>query len=295
MDWARDGQGWPLAEHSRFADGPVHRWHVQEAGQGPTLLLLHGAAGATQSWRALFPILAREAHVIAIDLPGQGFTRLGVRRRSGLIPTAEDIAGLCTAQGWAPDLIIGHSAGGALALELTHHLAPRGVVTINAALGRFEGMAGWLFPVMAKFLALNPLAPSLIARMSGSEARVRELLATTGSKIDEAAVKHYARLAGDRAHVDGTLTMMAQWNIDPLLARLGAIDVPVLLVVGEQDGTVPPQVSHRAAARMPNARVLAYPGRGHLIHEEAPDLIAAEVAAFATGLALDRRDAVGLT
>lgn len=289
MDWARDGQGWPLAEHSRFADGPVHHWHIQEAGTGPTLLLLHGAAGATQSWRGLFPRLAAHAHVVAIDLPGQGFTRLGARRRSGLVPTAEDIAALCGAQGWAPDLIIGHSAGGALALELTHHLTPFGIVTVNAALGRFEGVAGWLFPMMAKLLALNPFAPGMIARMSGADARIRELLTTTGSQITGETVALYGRLARDKGHVDGTLAMMAQWNIDGLLARLGAIDAPVLLLVGDQDGTVPPRISHRAAARMPNARVLAYAGRGHLLHEEAPDLVAEEVLAFLESLTMPRR------
>ena len=284
MDWPEDAAGWPLAERSRFIEGPVHRWHVQEAGSGPTILLLHGAAGATQSWRGLFPLLIDRAHVVALDLPGHGFTKLGARRRSGLQPTAEDVTALCQTEGWSPTVIVGHSAGGVLALELSRHLSPRGVVTLNAALGRFEGVAGWLFPMMAKLLALNPFAPALISRMSGADHRIRELLASTGSQVDDETVALYGRLARDKGHVDGTLAMMAQWNIDGLLARLGAIDVPVLLLVGDQDGTVLPHISHRAAARMPKARVLGYPGRGHLLHEEAPDLVAEEIVSFLDSL-----------
>ena len=108
MDWRRDLPTWPNAELSRLVPQRPHRWHVQEAGSGPTLLLLHGAGGATHSWRDILPDLAGDFHVIAIDLPGQGFTKLGVRQRCGLDHMAEDIASLCKAQGWQPSAIIGH-------------------------------------------------------------------------------------------------------------------------------------------------------------------------------------------
>ena len=91
MDWAKDGPTWPNADLSRFIESPPHRWHVQEAGEGPLVLLLHGAAGATHSWRDLLPILARGAHVVAPDLPGHGFTRLGTRQRSSLPRMAASI------------------------------------------------------------------------------------------------------------------------------------------------------------------------------------------------------------
>ena len=95
VDWEAHRTEWPLAAHSRFVTCKPHRWHVQEVGSGPTLLLLHGAGGSTQSWRHIAPRLAERAHVVALDLPGQGFTRSGSRQRHGLIPTAQDIAALC--------------------------------------------------------------------------------------------------------------------------------------------------------------------------------------------------------
>ncbi|MDU8942439.1 alpha/beta fold hydrolase BchO [Ovoidimarina sediminis] len=280
MDWARDKAIWPNSAHSRFVDVRPHRWHVQEAGKGPTVLLLHGAGGATQSWRGLFPLLAERYHVVAPDLPGQGFTRIGRRLRCGLGPMAEDVAALCRHEGWAPDAIIGHSAGAVLALELTRHLAPRAIVGLNAALGKFEGVAGWLFPLMAKFMAVNPVIPPLLARMAGGENRARELLASTGSAIDDEGVALYHRLMTDSGHIDGTLTMMAQWKIDGLLARLPGIETPTLLIAGARDETVPPKTSERAAARLPHGTYRCLDGLGHLAHEEAPALIFDEITHF---------------
>jgi magnesium chelatase accessory protein len=282
MDWARDGAEWPHREASRFVDCRPHRWHVQVMGQGPVLLLLHGAGGATQSWRRLMPLLAENWTVVAPDMPGQGFTRMGSRWRSGLDPTAEDIAALLAQEGWIPAGLIGHSAGAAVALRLAEILPepPRGVVGINAALGSFKGLAGFLFPMMAKIMALNPLTPVMVSRFSGGEGRVAELLATTGSAVDAEGLGLYARLVRDRDHVDGTLTMMAQWKLDGLIARMSRIDTPALLLVGERDGTVPAEVSREAAARLPAAEVVSLGPLGHLAHEEAPETVMNAMAGF---------------
>jgi len=118
MKWPKDADGWPLKDHSRLVLHRPHRWHVQEAGKGDTLLLIHGAGGATQSWRHLFPILARTNHVVAVDLPGQGFTQMGAQQRCGLDHMAEDLLSLVRNQGWQPKAVIGHSAGAAIALRM---------------------------------------------------------------------------------------------------------------------------------------------------------------------------------
>jgi magnesium chelatase accessory protein len=280
MDWARDGADWPNRAQSRFVEVRPHRWHVQIAGEGPDLLLLHGSGGATQSLRGLLPALARDWRVIAPDLPGQGFTRQGARMRLGLDPTAEDLWTLLDHLGAAPTVAAGHSAGAAIALRMSEMRPLRGIVGINAALGAFEGIAGWLFPIMAKVLALNPLIPPIFARTARSEKRVRELISSTGSRIDDEGMALYRRLIGDAGHVDGTLAMMSQWRLDGLVARLPRIAVPTLFLVGDRDGTVPPDVSRRAAERMPDACVDSLGPYGHLVHEEVPDLVAERVTAF---------------
>jgi magnesium chelatase accessory protein len=277
MRWPDDAKGWPMAEHSRMVLCRPHRWHVQEAGTGPTLLLIHGAGGATQSWRGLFPLLAQTHHVVAVDLPGQGFTQMGARGRCGLDPMAEDLRTLIRQEGWAPKAIIGHSAGVAVALRMVEGGLRVPVIGINAALANFKGVAGWLFPAMAKVLALTPMTANVFAA-TASESTVRGLIKGTGSRLEAEGMALYLRLIRDRTHVDATLTMMAQWQLDGLLERLPGIRVPVDLIVGLADGAVPPVTSRQAAARLPDARVIEMPGLGHLAHEEAPAEVAAVIA-----------------
>ena len=286
MDWARDLPGWPLSHLSRRVASRPHRWHVQEAGAGPTLLLLHGAGASSHSFRALLPPLAQDHHVVALDLPGHGFTALGSRTRSSLRAMSEDIAALCRAEGWHPDMIIGHSAGAAIALRMAYDMARAGetvprVIGLNAALDRFEGVAGWLFPVLARLLALNPLTSLAFSAGGNRQERARRLIGSTGSDLDEAGLALYARLIGDRAHVEGTLQMMAQWDVAALVSALPGIETPCLLITADGDRAVPPVVSDRAAARLPQARHLALAGLGHLAHEEDPDRIVALIRAFA--------------
>lgn len=285
MDWARDLKDWPLNHLSRRIRQRPHDWHVQETGEGPTLLLLHGAGATTHSWRDVIPPLAARHHVVALDLPGHGFTKPGSRARFGLTKTAEDIATLCAAQGWRPHGIVGHSAGGAVALDLTTRLtAPDGtpprLVGINAALDRFEGVAGWLFPALAKMLAFNPLTSYAVSRGGVRPDRARSVIGSTGSTLSAEALGYYARLLSDRDHIDGTLQTMANWNTDTLWQRMGDITAPCLLITGEKDKAVPPDVSVRAAKTLPNAETRQLEGLGHLAHEEEPEMVAGLILDF---------------
>lgn len=284
MDRARDLSDWPLADHARHIHVRPHEWHVVEMGDGPTVLALHGAGGSTHSWAGLMPILARRHHVVAVDLPGQGFTRAGTKLRLGLTTMAIDLHALLQDQTWEPELIMGHSAGGALALQLATLLEhPTRVVGVNAALEPFDGVAGWLFPMMAKLLALNPFT-SLALTMGGSAmARARGLIRTTGSNIPDDSLRCYARLFSDRNHVDSTLQMMAQWDVDMLAARAFTFKTPALLLAGTHDLTVPPEVSKRTAEMMVNATYAELEGLGHLAHEEAPDRVAKAISDWQDG------------
>lgn len=265
---------WPNGQYSRHIRSRPHDWHVQEAGSGPLILLLHGAGGATHSWRDVFPLLATKAHVVAVDLPGHGMTRLGSRHRSGLEQMTTDLLDLCQAQGWRPDMIVGHSAGAALALRLAGTFSPPPrVVGINPALAPFRGLAGVLFPVAARMLAMTPFMVDVVLRSTRQPGRVVSLLNGTGSRLTAEGQAQYARLFRDRSHVDGTLMMMAQWKLDGLLADLPHLTVPCLFLTGSADKTVPPDTALDAAARMQKARVETYDGLGHLLHEErGPDI-----------------------
>lgn len=279
MDWARDLPGWSLPDTSRRIALAPHRWHVQETGSGPTLLLLPGAGASVHTWRALIPQLAETYHVIVLDLPGQGFTQSPNATRSGLDETVDDIVALLSSENWNPAAIIGHSAGAAIALRLSQQLGVPKVVGINPALDHFEGVAGWLFPMLAKLLALNPFTANFFA-FGATPSRARRLIKGTGSTISEEGLAYYTRLIGDRAHVNGALQMMARWDLSDLLVDLPNITADVLFLTGTKDQAVPPNVADRAAASLPNATVRTLDGLGHLAHEEDPARVLAEIKPF---------------
>ncbi|MBC6438566.1 MAG: alpha/beta fold hydrolase [Rhodobacteraceae bacterium] len=273
---------WPLVEHSRIVPVAPHRWHVQMAGQGPDVLLLHGAGASTHSWRHMVPDLTMQYRVTVIDLPGHGFTRLGVRGRSSLVTVARDIAVLLKMLSVSPRLIVGHSAGAAVALQLTYSGAvqPRGLVAVNGALEDFKGPAGWLFPMMAKALVLNPFTGIFLSRSGASMSSVRNLISSTGSTLPPEGLAFYQRLISDRRHIDGTLAMMANWSLSALNRALPEITTPALFLHGTRDRAVPHSVAARAAAAMPSGIVTLLPDVGHLAHEEVPEQVMNAVQDF---------------
>jgi magnesium chelatase accessory protein len=198
------------------------------------------------------PIQSQNYWVIAPNFPGHGFTRLGVMQRSSLPLMAQDIASLFAKLEVAPLAIVGHSAGAALALQLALLQRPRAIIGLNAALDDFKGVSGWLFPMMAKVLVLNPLVSATFARLARNTS-VQNLVEGTGSNLDARGLDLYRATLGEGSHIDGTLTMMAQWRLSGLRDRLPGLDVPTLFLAGGGDLTVPPETSAQARTMMPDA------------------------------------------
>ncbi len=274
---------WPNQNASRFVRAGGIPWHVQTMGAGPTVLLLHGTAASTHSWRDLAPALARRFTVVAPDLPGHGFTESPANARMSLPGMAGAVRSLLQVLDVRPRLVVGHSAGAAVALRLTLDgaIAPAGIVGLNAALQPFTGVAGQIFSPLARLLVGLPLLPELFSWRARDRAVVEKLLADTGSVLDPAGVELYARLVRDPRHTAAALAMMARWDLGPLVADLPRLGTKLLLIAGENDRTVPPHVSDDAARLVPGARVVRRPGQGHLGHETDPAGTAALIEGFA--------------
>ncbi|MEP3636131.1 MAG: alpha/beta fold hydrolase BchO [Paracoccaceae bacterium] len=279
MNWEKDHKTWPLAQHSRIVLSKPHRWHVQDVGAGPVVLLIHGAGGSTHCWQYLIPALCETYRVVAIDLPGQGFTKLGALHHCGLDAMAEDILALCAVENLRPCALIGHSAGAAIALRMAELSPVPCVVGLNAALDTFQGIAGVLFPALAKAIAATPMAATLFSAAASQGNTVAKIIKGTGSKLSSQDLECYRRLVASRSHVRATLLMMAQWKLEPLLAGLSSNATPTLLIAAKGDIAVPYMTSQKAADQMPNAQCVLLPDFGHLAQEEAPQIIAELVLA----------------
>lgn len=282
LRWAVEGRDWPHRGASRFVEAGGLRWHVQQAGSGPVVLLLHGTGGATHSWRGMLPLLAKDFTAIAPDLPGHGFTRGAIGGGPTLPRVAAAIRAVLESLGREPALLVGHSAGAAIALQLARDGMRAPVVGLSPALMPFPGLAARLFPAMARLLFVNPLVPSLFARMArGSGETARFLARATGSRIDAEGLRCYETLLGNSDHCRGALAMMANWDLARLEALLPAIDVPVLLAHGDRDRAVPLSSVRQACTALPQGELHVHEGFGHLAHEERPQDAAAMILRFA--------------
>ncbi len=286
LQWRRDGRDWPNRAFSRFVRAGGLEWHIQEMGQGPKLLLLHGTAASTHSFRALAPLLAPHFTVLIPDLPGHAFTESPAETMT--LPTMRDlVSDLLAELSFAPDLAAGHSAGAAILVRmaLDGAFAPRRIVSLNGALLPFPGVTGQVAAPLARLLFVNPIAPRVFAFFAGDES-VKRLIGNMGSKIDRDGVGFYRRLMGNPAHVAGALGMMARWDLDGLARDLPGLKVPLTLVSASGDRAVPPDTAVRVKDLLPSAEVRTLRGVGHLAHEEKPAMVADVL------LELARRDGV---
>ena len=287
LNWDRDGADWPLRRHSRFVSVGHLRWHVQRlaphaAPVNRRIWLLHGTGAATHTWRDLAPLLAQHHEVVAVDLPGHGFTRGAADADLSLPGMAQALLALrdhistsersSSGSQEPQDAWIGHSAGAAIALEILRRQpnSVRCVVSLNGALLPWGRFASSLFMPVARTLALHEWSSRFFAWSARQPGTVERLLQDTGSRIDEQGQAFYKRLADNEHHVRSVLRMMALWDLEPLAQALPALQGRVTLISGAEDRTVPPSVSERAARIIPNAVLLPLPRWGHLGHEEAP-------------------------
>ena len=275
---------WPNRANSRSVRVGGIDWHVQEAGAGPVLLLLHGTGAATHSWRDMLQPLAQHFRVIAPDLPGHGFTKGRLPNGLTMPGVARAVTGLLGELDAEPALIVGHSAGASIAIRMAlDGLArPAGIVGIAPALLPFPGIAQHLFPTMAKLLFVNPFAPHIFASVArGSGAVERFLARSTGSTIDGEGIAAYAKLFATPAHCAGAIGMMADWELVPLKRDLPKLAVPTLVLHGEKDVAIPVSAALESVALIPDCALEVLPGLGHLGHEEAPQLAVDHILHFA--------------
>ncbi|WP_416900175.1 MAG: alpha/beta fold hydrolase BchO [Minwuia sp.] len=275
-DWSRDGKDWPNAAASRFVEAGGIRWHVQVAGDGPVLLLVHGTGAATHSWRDLLPLLTPHFTVIAPDLPGHGFSQR-LRRRSVTVEgIGEALGALLVQLDMQPEIALGHSAGAAIlaAMAIDSRIEPRLLVSVNGALMPFQGLAGFTFSPVARLLSATSLAPRLFAWGAADPAAVRRLIERMGSQIDREGLVLYTRLLRRSGHVAGAVDMMAGWDLERLARALPSLKPKLVLVAGSRDTAVPPRDAERIRERVPGSELEKLDGLGHLAHEERPDAVA---------------------
>jgi magnesium chelatase accessory protein len=272
-----------LLEEVDLAAGGL-RWRVRRSASGtparPVLLLLHGTGSSGRSWSGCAASLSKRFALLVPDLPGHGGSRSFADGVASLPRMAQALAALLRELGAAPVAAAGHSAGAALMLQMWLDgtlAAARGLVSINGALQPLPGLAGAVFPPLARAMATLPLVPWVAARAAGRPRALQHLVASTGSRLAAPQVEHYRDLLQQPRHVAGALQMMASWQVGPLVPalrrRLTQQPISLMLAAGSADTTVAPAQSQRVAQHLPGARFRMLADLGHLAHEEAPEVV----------------------
>lgn len=278
LNWNTEGRDWPNRHASRFVKAGGLRWHIQKFGsdQAPLVLLLHGTGSSTHSWRDVAPLLASHFAVLAVDLPVHAFSSMPRAADQSLPGIAQHIGELLKSLRLSPAIVVGHSAGAAIAARmlLDQTIAPAALVSLNGAFTGIPGLAGQIFSPLTRLLASVPMASHLFAWQASDVGMVEQLMRSTGSKLDPVGLKFYSRLVRNIGHVDAALAMLAHWDLEPLEQELHRICEPVWMVAAENDLMVPPAQIKQVSKLLPDARLTLWPSLGHLAHEEKPTLCA---------------------
>jgi magnesium chelatase accessory protein len=282
MHWETEGLDWPNRKFSRFVGASGLRWHVQEfpsladehKESAPVILLLHGTGSSSHSWREVAPLLAQHARVLVLDLPGHAFTSMPHATEQSLPGMARHVASLLSSLSISPTLVVGHSAGAAVAarMVLDQAITPKALVSLNGALLGFSGLAGQFFSPIARVLASMPLVARFFTWQSADLATVERLIASTGSKLDTRGLQLYAQCVRNEGHVDAALAMMAHWDLQQLQSELHKIKIPLWMVAAHNDLTVPAEQAAQVAKELQFSELVMWPKLGHLAHEEDPTL-----------------------
>lgn len=254
---------------TNFVQAGDVRIAFEREGDGPPLILIHGAEASRQMFSALVPQLSKHFTVIAYDQRDCGETE-GPEHAATLADLANDAQRLIKALGFRRAHVFGSSFGGrvAQALALLHprfvdhlvlgstwplprpyeELCPdaRRLAELRRGLpGTAEELATWFFP--EAFLKRRPELRRIFANARPETARSARRLATVTTSLD-----------------------------------MGVADIvaPTLVLAGELDRVVPPAVTLAMAGRIRGADAALLPEIGHVTAMQAPEVLAHHIVRF---------------
>jgi pimeloyl-ACP methyl ester carboxylesterase len=236
-------------------------------------VLVHGAVSDGRVWHPQLEALAKDFTVVAWDAPGCGQSE-DPPESFRLPEYADALSGLIGALGLGPAHVVGHSFGGALALELAvRH--PGDVATLVVA----GGYAGW-----AGSLQAAEVERRLAFALDAAERLPRRfdpasMPGVFSEKMTPEAVAALTMVMSESRPAATRSMALALAEAD-LTDELASIAVPTLLIHGDADTRSPVAVGEELNRRIPGSRLVVLPGVGHMCTLEDPDRFVLEVSAF---------------
>lgn len=284
-------------EDSQFIDADGLSVHYKERGQGePGLVLLHGFAASVFTWREVLDQLADYGRVVAYDRPAFGLTErpVGDLQPNVYAPDYQPqlVVGLMDKLGMEEAVLVGNSAGGAVAIQtaLDHPQRVRALILVDPAVYTSPGAPAPLRPLLNTPQA-DHLGPLFARQIQDWGYEFGRMAWHDPSGFTDEVWEGYRKPLRadnwDRALWQFTASS-GYTGLAERLDRLAALKtLPVLVITGENDRIVPPEDSIRLAGELPNAELVVIPNCGHVPQEECPAEFMAAVDAFLQELESD--------
>jgi pimeloyl-ACP methyl ester carboxylesterase len=258
-----------------------------KSGKGPVLVLLHTLRTQLDLFEKVVPELSKHFTVYALDYPGHGYSDIPQTRYDAAFFT-ETVEGFLDKLDLRDVTLAGVSIGGSVALIIAARRNPRvaRVVAINPydyARGRGMGRAG-LFGAFVTYAALVPVIGETVMRLRNSlimDAVLRGGVADANN-IPPALLKEMYLVGNRPEHYRGFLSLLRNaesW--DTATKDYGRIQMPILLIWGDQDWARPVEREHDRML-IPGVEMTTLAGGGHFLPLDRPRELTEAIIRFAT-------------
>lgn len=273
-------------ESDRYAEGQYMttsagwRIHFTVQGEGTPVVMIHGFLDSLQTWRRNVNAWSKNHRVYAIDVLGFGSSD---RVRAPVYTLRQQAAWLkefFDVQNIGQGDIIGHSLGGALALQFAYDFpgSVHKLVLVAPATYLYHSLPRYGLKGVPDSVSRGVLG--IYEKMQGDRANPVRLAYGDPRRITEDSVQIRNRMMRVRGQHDALISMSKSARESDVPKELHKVDVPVLIVWGRKDRVVPASHAAKHARVLPNARLEWIEKAGHLPHEEEPDTVNELVQTF---------------
>jgi pimeloyl-ACP methyl ester carboxylesterase len=248
-------------------------------GEGHDVVFTHGIGEDHRSWRQVQRALRKECRSHAHDIRGHGDTPLGDADGT-LSQLGGDVEEILAGIGSEPKVVVGYSLGGTIALWVAAHhpglvkavvaVATSSVVGSRAAAGYRETID--LLRSGDRPAIVDSFREHLQAGLFRKDVAVEPILAS-----------NLEAMGDGRGYINASEAMVRVHD-EPLTPLLPAIKCPVLVIAADHDAFCPRKAQQIILEGLAHGRYEEIPNAGHLVLEEAPDVVAATIAKFLSAL-----------